>query len=66
MHRSNIASTHDNPNTAALKQADFSVPLIEAARGQRKSGLLHVSVPLRRALARRLSRYRDRIANGGE
>ena len=45
---------------------DFRLALIEAARGQQKSGLEHVSVPVRRALARCLSRYRDRIENDGD
>jgi hypothetical protein len=44
--------------------SDFSLVEIEAARGQGKSGLLHVSIPVRRVLARSLSRYRDRIENG--
>lgn len=34
---------------------------IEAARGQQKTGLEHVSVPVRRVLARSLSHYRNRI-----
>jgi hypothetical protein len=42
---------------------DFSLVEIEAARGPQTSALQHVSVPLRRVLARALSRYRDRIGN---
>jgi hypothetical protein len=44
---------------------DFSLVEIEAARGQQKTGLEHVSVPVRRVMARALSLYRGRIENGG-
>jgi hypothetical protein len=43
---------------------DFSLVEIEASRGPQKTRLEHVSIPLRRVLARALSRYRDRIGNG--
>jgi hypothetical protein len=43
---------------------DFSLVEIEASRGPQTSRPEHVSVPLRRVLARALSRYRDRIGNG--
>jgi hypothetical protein len=43
---------------------DFSLVEIEAARGPQSAGVQHVSVPLRRVLARALARYRDRIGNG--
>jgi hypothetical protein len=43
---------------------DFRLVEIEAARGPQKTGVEHVSVPVRRVLARTLARYRDRIGNG--
>jgi hypothetical protein len=44
--------------------ADFRLVEIEASRGPQNPGLVHVSVPVRRVLARALTRYRDRIGNG--
>jgi hypothetical protein len=43
---------------------DFSLVEIEVSRGPQSAGVQHVSVPLRRVLARALARYRDRIGNG--
>jgi hypothetical protein len=43
---------------------DFRLVEIEASRGPQKGGVQHVSVPVRRVLARALSLYRDRIENG--
>jgi hypothetical protein len=43
---------------------DFRLVEIEASRGPQTSALQHVSVPVRRVLARALARYRDRIGNG--
>jgi hypothetical protein len=42
---------------------DFSLVEIEAARGPQNPGVQHVSVPVRRVLARTLSLYRERIDN---
>jgi hypothetical protein len=44
--------------------ADFRLVEIEVARGPKSEALVHVSVPVRRVLARTLSRFRDRIENG--
>ena len=43
---------------------DFRLVEIEAARGPQTGGVQHVSVPVRRVLARALSLYRDRIGAG--
>jgi hypothetical protein len=43
---------------------DFRLVEIEAARGPQIPGVQHVSMPVRRVLARALARYRDRIGNG--
>lgn len=40
---------------------DLRLVEIEAARGPQNSGVQHVSVPVRRVLARTLSLYRERI-----
>jgi hypothetical protein len=41
--------------------ADFRLVEIEASRGPQTGGVQHVSVPVRRVLARALALYRDRI-----
>jgi hypothetical protein len=40
---------------------DFRLVEIEAGRGPQTGGVQHVSVPVRRVLARALSLYRERI-----
>jgi hypothetical protein len=44
---------------------DFSLVEIEAGRGPQNPGVQHVSVPVRRVLARALALYRNRIDDGG-
>jgi hypothetical protein len=64
MLKNQIRQPAANYNSPELKPDDFRLVEIEAARGPQKSGLEHISVPVRRVLARSLSRYRDRIENG--
>jgi hypothetical protein len=61
----NLVSANDNSNKPTLNNDNnFRLVEIEAARGAQSAGVQHVSVPLRRVLARALSRYRDRIGDG--
>lgn len=61
MAENQIRKQPDNCNSPP---ADLSLPQIEASRGPKSDALVHVSVPVRRVLARVLARYRDRIENG--
>jgi hypothetical protein len=64
LQRRNLVSANDKTNKPRLAPADFSLVEIETRRGPQKTGVEHVSVPVRRVLARALARYRDRIGNG--
>lgn len=66
LHRRNLVLAHDNSNKPTINRGDnFRLVELEAARGPQGGGLQHVSVPVRRVLARALAAYRDRTWQGG-
>jgi hypothetical protein len=65
LQRRNLVSADDNSNKPTINnENNFRPAGMEAGRGppgRRAAGVQHLSVPLRRVLARALSLYRDRI-----